>query len=61
MLNYEVAPEILTPFVPAGTELEVWQGKHLVSMVGFLFQKTCVGGITIPFHRNFEEVNGVST
>ena len=57
MLNYEVAPEILTPFVPAGTELEVWQGKHLVSLVGFLFQKTRVGGIPVPFHRNFEEVN----
>lgn len=57
MLNYEVAPEILTPFVPAGTELDVWQGKHLVSMVGFLFQKTRVAGIPIPFHHNFEEVN----
>jgi len=57
MLNYEVAPELLTPFVPAGTELDVWQGKHLVSMVGFLFQKTRVRGIPIPFHRIFEEVN----
>ena len=57
MLNYEVAPEVLTPFVPVGTELDVWQGKHLVSMVGFLFQKTRVRGIPIPFHRNFEEVN----
>ena len=57
MLNYEVAPELLAPFVPAGTELDTWQGKHLVSMVGFLFQKTRVRGIPIPFHRNFEEVN----
>ena len=57
MLNYEVAPEVLAPFVPAGTELDVWQGKHLVSLVGFLFQKTRVRGIPIPFHRNFEEVN----
>ena len=57
MLNYEVAPEILAPSVPAGTELDTWQGKHLVSMVGFLFQKTRVRGIPIPFHRNFEEVN----
>ena len=57
MLNYAVAPEVLAPFVPAGTELDVWQGKHLVSLVGFLFQKTRVRGIPIPFHRNFEEVN----
>jgi uncharacterized protein len=57
MLNYEIAPDIVAPFVPAGTELDVYQGRVLVSMVGFRFQKTRVGGIPIPFHRNFEEVN----
>jgi len=57
MLNYEIEPEILAPLVPAGTELDFWNGKALVSMVGFLFQKTRVLGIPIPFHRNFEEVN----
>jgi uncharacterized protein len=57
MLNYEVGPKILTPFVPAGTELDSWNGKTFVSVVGFLFQKTRVLGIPIPFHRNFEEVN----
>lgn len=57
MLNYEIAPDILAPFVPAGTELDVYQGRLLVSVVGFLFQKTRVCGISIPFHRNFEEVN----
>ncbi len=57
MLNYEVAPEILTPFVPAGTELDFWNGKTYVSVVGFMFLKTRVKGIAIPFHQNFEEVN----
>ena len=57
MLNYEVAPEILAPFVPSGTELDVWNGKHYVSVVGFLFLNTKVRGIPIPFHRNFEELN----
>jgi uncharacterized protein len=57
MLNYEVDSKILAPFVPAGTELDLWNGKTFVSVVGFLFQKTRVLKIPIPFHRNFEEVN----
>jgi hypothetical protein len=57
MLNYEIDPAILTPFIPAGTELDVWEEKTFVSVVGFLFQKTRVRGIRIPFHENFEELN----
>ena len=57
MLNYEIDPSLLAPLVPAGTELDLWNGKALVSVVGFLFLKTRVWGIPIPFHRDFEEVN----
>ena len=57
MLNFEIEPSLLLPFVPSGTELDHWNGKVLVSMVGFLFLKTRVFGVAIPFHRNFEEVN----
>jgi uncharacterized protein len=57
MLNYEVDPEILKPYMPAYTELDLWQGKALVSMVGFLFKDTRVLGIKWPLHINFEEVN----
>lgn len=57
MLNYEIAPEVLMSFVPAGTELDSWNRKTFVSMVGFMFLKTRVKGIPIPFHQNFEEVN----
>ena len=57
MLNYEVDPEILKPYLPAYTVLDLWQGKALVSMVGFLFEDTSVLGIKWPFHINFEEVN----
>lgn len=57
MLNYEIDPEILTPFVPAGTGLDFWNGRTFVSVVGFLFQKTRVSGFAIPFHRHFEEIN----
>ena len=57
MLNYEFEPSLLAPFVPTGTELDTWNGKAFVSMVGFLFLRTKVLGIPIPFHRDFEEVN----
>ena len=57
MLNYEVDPAILLPYIPAGTELELWDGKALVSMVGFMFNKTRVLRIAPPFHTRFEEIN----
>lgn len=57
MLNYLIDPAILRPLVPAGTELDTWNGNSYVSVVGFLFLRTKVLGIPIPFHRNFEEVN----
>ena len=57
MLNYAIDPAILRPLVPAGTELDFWERRTYVSMVGFSFLNTCVRGISIPFHRNFEEIN----
>ena len=57
MINYEVDPAVLAPFVPAGTELDEFQGRVFVSMVGFLFLKTRVLGVPFPWHQNFEEVN----
>jgi uncharacterized protein YqjF (DUF2071 family) len=57
MLNYEVDPGSLHKFVPAGTELDLWNGKAFISLVGFRFLDTKILGIPIPFHRNFEEVN----
>ena len=57
MLNYEVEPSILRGRVPAGCELDCWDGRAFVSVVGFQFLHTRVLGIPIPFHRNFEEVN----
>jgi uncharacterized protein YqjF (DUF2071 family) len=57
MLNYEVPPTLLRPLVPRGTELDTWQGATLVSMVGFRFLGTRVLGISVPGHRDFDEVN----
>src|SRR5262245_21116319 len=57
MLNYLIDPAVLTPSAPDGTELDLWQGRAYVSVVGFRFLNTKVWGLPIPFHRNFDEVN----
>ena len=57
MLNYAVDSAILQPLVPYGTELDLWRGQALVSIVGFHFLRTRVLGLSLPGHRNFEEVN----
>ena len=57
MLNYEADRGLLLKLVPRGTELDSWNGKVLVSLVGFRFLKTRVLGVPVPFHANFDEVN----
>lgn len=57
LANYEVNPKILETYLPFGTELDFWDNKCLVSLVGFMFINTKVKGIKVPGHVNFEEVN----
>ena len=57
MFNYAVNPGLLQRFVPYGTELDAFEGRIYVSLVGFEFNRTRVAGVAIPFHRSFEEVN----
>lgn len=57
MLNFVIDPEILRRRVPPGTELDFWNGRTYVSLVGFRFLDTKLLGWPIPFHRHFSEVN----
>jgi len=57
MLNYEVSPDVLLPWLPKGVELDTWEGKTLASIVAFQFLDTRVLGMEIPGHRDFHEVN----
>lgn len=57
MLNYVIEPALLEPFVPAGVELDFWNGHTYVSVVGFEFRDAAVFGVPIPFHGRFAEVN----
>ena len=57
LLNYPCPAALLAPLVPAGTALDAWEGRTLVSLVGFRFEDTRLAGWPIPFHRSFDEVN----
>jgi uncharacterized protein YqjF (DUF2071 family) len=57
MAQYAVPPELLAPYLPAGVELDLFRSLAYVSLVGFLFDRTRVKGVAIPFHTRFEEIN----
>jgi uncharacterized protein len=57
MLNYAVDASLLERFVPAGTELDLFNGRAYLSLVGFEFNRTRIFGLAVPFHQSFEEVN----
>ncbi len=57
MINYEVHPELLKPYLPKGTMLDTYEEKYYISLIGFMFKNTKLLGVKIPFHVNFEEVN----
>ena len=57
MVNYEIDPDILIPFLPKGVTLDLFEGKAYVSLVGFMFKNTKIFKIPIPYLGNFEEIN----
>ena len=57
MINYAVDPEVLKPYLPFNTELDIWEGTCYVSLIGFMFVDTKMLKLRIPFHVNFEEIN----
>jgi hypothetical protein len=57
MANYQVDSSLLVPLVPAGTQIDLLEGRCFVSLVGFMFLNTRVLRVPVPFHINFEEVN----
>ena len=55
--NYVVDKSVLLKYLPYKTELDTWNGDCYASLIGFMFLKTKLKGLPIPFHQNFEEVN----
>lgn len=57
IVNYEIDPKIVENYIPIGTELDLWNNKCYISLIGFMFEEVKIVGLKIPFHTNFEEVN----
>lgn len=57
MANYEVPPEVLMKYLPKGIELDLFENKAFVSLVGFMFSNTRIFKIPIPKLGTFEEIN----
>jgi uncharacterized protein len=57
MANYEVKAGLLQPYLPPGLELDHFHNKMYVSLVGFMFKRTRLFHIPIPFLGTFEEIN----
>ena len=57
MANYAVDPKVLIPYLPKGVELDSFEGKFYVSLVGFMFNKTRIFKVPIPYLGSFEEIN----
>ena len=40
MVNYEIAPSILSKYLPKGVSIDLYNNKAYISLVGFMFKKT---------------------
>jgi uncharacterized protein YqjF (DUF2071 family) len=45
ILNFEVDPSVLAPRLPRGLELDRWEDRHYVSVIGFEFLDLRVLGL----------------
>ena len=57
IFNFEANEDLLQKYLPPFTQLDTFEGKHLVSLVCFNFLNTKVFGLKWPFHTDFMEVN----
>lgn len=57
MANYTIDAAKLVDYLPYGLEIDLYEGKAYVSLVGFLFKNSRIFGIPIPLLGTFEEVN----
>ncbi|GAA4238578.1 hypothetical protein GCM10022291_29580 [Postechiella marina] len=57
MSTYQVNSKILEPYLPKDTEIDLYKGKALISMVAFTFSKVRFFGIPVPFHQEFGQIN----
>ncbi|WP_406684826.1 DUF2071 domain-containing protein [Seonamhaeicola sp. MEBiC1930] len=57
MSTFEVDKAILIPYLPVDTELDLYKGKAILSLVAFTFSNVEFFGLKVPFHQNFGQIN----
>ncbi len=58
MLHFDADPAALQRYIPAGTELDLWQGQAIVSVVGLLSRHTrALGVLPVALPPSFAQVN----
>ncbi|MFG6685638.1 DUF2071 domain-containing protein [Mariniflexile sp. HNIBRBA6329] len=57
MTTFEIDKDILDPYLPKGTEIDLYNNKALLSMVGFTFSKVKFYDFKVPFHQDFGQIN----
>lgn len=57
MTSFEINKDVLEPYLPKDTELDLYNNKALLSMVAFTFSKVKFFGFKVPFHQNFGQIN----
>ena len=56
-VTFAVDEQRLRPYVPRGATIDALEGSPRVSLVAFEFRRTRVGGLAIPRHIAFPEIN----
>jgi uncharacterized protein YqjF (DUF2071 family) len=57
MVSYDVSRKVLTPYLPDGLELDTFNDRAYVSLIGFDFLDLRVMGVNVPFLGSFPEIN----
>lgn len=58
LFNFEVPPQSLEPYLPQGVELDLFEGRAYLSLVGFHFRLVRVAGfLPTPLLPAFDELN----
>jgi uncharacterized protein YqjF (DUF2071 family) len=57
MLNFEIDAAVLEPYLPRGVEVDLHEGRALMSMVAFVFERPRLYGIPAPLSARIPEIN----
>lgn len=57
LLSYEIDPALLAPCLPACTELDCYDNRAFITLVGLHFSQPALHGLELPLFREYAQVN----